>query len=358
MKKLPKIIIGIAIFLVIIFFLAGVGIAVFGKQIVLSQIEKNLKKKATLGNINISLPLAASIRKLDIQGLVKIDSLYIRPSLLGLLAGKILLSEVSLVRPEIILEMDEQGKLNFMLPAGGKPPPVLVTGLDIKEGRFIFVDRKIDPAGYKVVINKLNVSIHKASFPPTSLLTRFSLSASLGDKPDTSAGVASAFGWIDFGPKDMEGKLELKEIDLTQLAPYYRKFIADKNLTSGKLSFVSDLKAEKNDLTAKCKAEVTNLVYAKREPAEGEEQKVDVLPEVLNLFSNDSGKIAFDFTIRTKLDNPSINPKELRGILGMAALQNIANQSPEKLKGNFKDMEKQFKDVGKAFKEMFRKKEE
>lgn len=357
MKKISKLIIWIGVILALIFLALSIAVALFGKSIALSQLEKNFKRRVTLESINISFPLSVSIRKLDIQDLVRIDALYLKPSILGFLAGKVVLNEASLIRPEITLVMDEQGKLN--LPqAPAKSMPILLAGLDIKDGKLIFIDKKIEPGGYKVIVNNINAKIHKASFPPASLFTRFNLSASLGESPDTSAGLAWASGWIDFGPKDMEGKFELKRIDLTYLAPYYSGFISDKKLTSGKLNFVSDLKSVKNELTAKCKAEFTDLVYLKEVPAEGEEPKIDLVRNVLNLFSNDTGRIAFDFTIRTKLDNPRINMKELRGVIGMAAVQNIAEQPPDKLKENIKDIEKQFKDIGKTFKEIFKKKEE
>lgn len=357
MKKISKIIIWLTIILAAVFLVFSIILALFGKAIILKAIEKNFKRKVTFESINLSFPLSVRLRRLEIHNLAKIESLSLRPSILGFFVGRIVLNELNLFRPEITLEMDEQGRLNIP-QTGGKSPPLLLAGLDIEEGRFIFTDKKIEANGYKIIVNNINAKIHKAAFPPTSLFIRFDLSASLGDRPDTAQGVAKTSGWIDFGPKDMEGKFELKGIDLTYLAPYYNKFISDKKLTSGKLNLVSNLKSVKNDLTAKCKAELTDLVYLKEVPAEGEAPKIDLVPNILNLFSNDTGRIVFDFTIRTKLDNPRINMQELRGIIGMAAFENIATQPPDKLKENIKDIEKQFKDIGKVFKDIFKKEEE
>jgi len=359
MKKIFKIIIWIAVVLAVIFLLLNIVFAIFGKSIVAGQIEKNLKLKAKLGSISIGFPLSVNIRKLDIQGLAKIDSLSARPSILGFLAGKVVLNELTVVRPEISVEMDSNGKLNLpAFAAKGKQPPIFLAGLNIKEGSLIFIDKKVDPAGYKITLGNINADIAKATFPPTSLFTRFNLSAFLVDNQNAPKGKVLASGWVDFGPKNMEGKMEFKDIDITCLAPYYQNITPAKKLASGKLNFTSDLKAENNDLIGKCHLEVSDLVYEKETPAEGRPAAPDLVASALKILSGNTGKIAFDFTLKTKLDNPKINLKDLQGMFAQSAIQNIANQPPEKIIENAKDLGKQFKDFGKIMKEMWKKKEE
>jgi len=360
MKKIFKIIIWIVLFLAVIFLLLNIVFALFGKAIVTGQIEKNLKLKAKLGNISIGFPLSVNIRKLDIQGLAKIDSLSARPSILGFLAGKVVLNELTVVRPKISVEMDSNGKLNLpAFAAKGKQPPIFLVGLNIKDGSLIFIDKKVDPAGYKITLGNINADIAKATFPPTSLLTRFNLSASLVDNQNATKGQASATGWIDFAPKNMEGRVELKGIDVTSFAPYYQAFAPAKKLAAGKLNFTSDLKAENNDLVGKCHLEVVDLVYAKETPAEGQPPaEPDLMASALNILSGNTGKIAFDFILKTKLDNPKIDLKGLKGMFAQSAVQNFVNQPPEKIIENAKDLKQQFKDFGKAMKEMWKKKED
>lgn len=355
MKKAYKTIIWIAVVLAIILTGLNIGFLLFGKNLVLNVIERNLKRKATLERVTIGLPLSFGIHKLNIEGLANIEDVSIKPAFLSLFAGKLVLNELNLVRPNITLEMNSDGKLNIALPQSkSKQPPVLLARLKITEGKIVFVDKKIDPAGFKVALNNINLNIAKAAFPPTSLFTRFNLLAALGE----DKGKISALGWVDFGPKDMEGELELKDIDLTYLAPYYQKFISEKKLSSAKLNFGSDLRAVKNNLIAKCHIEITDLAYLKEEPADKEKASVDLFPNVMELLSGQGGKIVFDFTVNTKLDNPRINMKEVSGMFAQKAAQNIATQPPDKLKANFKDVEKQFKEIGKTFKDIFKKKEE
>ncbi len=358
MKKISKIIIWIVVIFAVIFLLLHIAVALFGKTIVTGQIEKNLKLRTTLESLNVSFPLSVNIRKLDIQGLARIDSLSARPSILGFLAGKIVLNELKVVRPQITLLMDQEGKLNLpQFDSAAKQPPILLAGLNIQEGSLVFIDKNIDPSGYKTMVNNINVHISKVAFPPTSLYAKFNVSVFLGESKEKSKGNILASGWIDFGPKDMEGKVTLKDIDVTYLAPYYQKFDEVKKLVAGKLNFVSDLQAKNNTLLAKCHLELSDLVYAKESPTEGQSQAGDLMPGILTLFSDSSGKMVFDFAIHTKLDNPRIDLKNLRSIMAQSAVENIANQPPEKIIENIKDAGKQFKDLGKSLKEMFKKKE-
>src|SRR3989338_604852 len=142
MKKTPKIIIWLALIFAAIYLLLNICIALFGKAIVVSQIEKKLKRKATLEKLNVGFPLSINIYNLDIQDLAEIDYLSLKPSILGFFAGKVVLSGVKIIRPQITLYMDEQGKLNLpQLGNQGKEPPVLLAGLNIKEGKVIFIDK-------------------------------------------------------------------------------------------------------------------------------------------------------------------------------------------------------------------------
>lgn len=348
----------LAVILAAVYLSLNIGIAVFGKRIVISQIENNLKRKAGLDSLNVGFPLSVNIHGLDIRDLARIDYLSLRPSILGFLAGKIVLNEVKIIRPQITLEMDAQGRLNVLPPASASRPQILLAGLDIREGRVIFIDKKIDPAGYMIVINNINMNISKASFPPTSLFTRFNISALLGEDGNKPRGRLSASGWIDFRPRDMDGEVAFKDVDLTYLTPYYQGSLGGKKIASAKLNFGSDLEAKNNELKAKCRLEISDLVYEKETQEQGQQESMDLVPMILNVFSDSSRKAAFDFTLNTRLDNPRLNLKEIQGVIGEAAMQNIASQPPEKIIGNIKDVEKQFKEIGRTFKELFKKRQE
>lgn len=360
MKKITKISIRILIVLAVIFLLLNILVSFAGKAVITGQIEKNLKLRATIERLSFSYPLTIGIHNLDIKGLAKVDALFIKPSLLGFLAGKIVLSDLRVIRPQIIIEKGADGKLNLpVVESKGKQPPVLLAGLSVKEGKLIYLDRKITPGGFQVSVSDINADISKVSLPITSLLTNFNLSAILGLEPGNPSGTFAASGWIDFGPKNMEGKVELKDIDITYLAPYYRNFMSAKKIVSAKLNFTSDLKAQNNDLAAKCHLRFSDIVYKKEEPvaAQGEAAAPDLTSSVLGLLSDQAGDIIFNFTFKTKLDNPKIDPNILTGAFTQSAVENILSQPSEKIADTVKEIGGQLKDLGKSLKDIFKKEE-
>jgi len=94
--------------------------------------------------------------------MVEVKSVTVRPSLLALLVGDIEVSEVTLVEPKIVLEINAEGKPNWEFtpsvaeakPAAPKPAsakPISLGRLVIENGTLIFSDSK---AGVSVVADK------------------------------------------------------------------------------------------------------------------------------------------------------------------------------------------------------------
>ena len=96
--------------------------------------------------------------------MVEVKSVTVQPSLLALLGGSIEVSEVTLVEPKIVLEINAEGKPNWEFtpsvaeakPAAAKPStprPLSLGRLTIDNGTLIFSDSK---AGLSVVADKAN----------------------------------------------------------------------------------------------------------------------------------------------------------------------------------------------------------
>ena len=96
--------------------------------------------------------------------MVEVKSVTVKPSLLALLGGSIEVSEVTLVEPKIVLEINAEGKPNWEFtpsvaeakPAAAKPStprPLSLGRLTIDNGTLIFSDSK---AGLSVVADKAN----------------------------------------------------------------------------------------------------------------------------------------------------------------------------------------------------------
>ena len=355
MKKLMKVLIWVLGVFALIFAIATVIIALYGKKIVESQIEQNLKMKARLGGMSLSFPFTVNLNNLEVGNLFKASKVSISPNIFSLFPGKLVLGKVVLIKPQINLEQATDGSLNIPeFKQKGAQPPVFITGLVIKEGRFIFTDKKIAPEGFKVILDNIFASISKVTFPLTSLSANFKISADIMDADYKSIGSAATAGYIDFMRKDMDANANIKDLDVIYFAPYYGDFISKKKLLSAKLNLNSALKAENSDLNINSNLQLSDLVYAKVEQKEGEVPEFNLAKDALDLFTDSEGNLNLNFEIRTKLDNPSLSTKQLKKVILKAALNNLMNANPQTLIDKVQQNISQFKDIGKKFKKIFK----
>ncbi|HEY4892343.1 MAG TPA: AsmA family protein, partial [Reyranella sp.] len=136
--------------------------------------------------------------------MVEVKSVTVRFSLLALLTGTIDVSEVTLVEPKIVLEVNAEGKPNWEFapsvaeakpaaPRPGTPLPVSLGRVTIENGTLIFSDSQ---TGLSVVAEKANFSASVGSIDgPYSLAG----SATLNGTPlrlDLAVGAKAASGHI------------------------------------------------------------------------------------------------------------------------------------------------------------------
>jgi len=139
-------------------------------------------KKATGRDLEIDGPVALSlmpvpsvnvtgIRFLNASGsrnanMVEVKSITVKPSVLALLRGDIEMTEVSLVEPRIVLEINAEGKLNWDFtpsagqaapaePKTGSSLPLSLGKLTIENGTLIFSDARV---GLSVVAENATVT--------------------------------------------------------------------------------------------------------------------------------------------------------------------------------------------------------
>lgn len=365
-KKFKVLFLICAIFLVI-FIIAGILTGVYAPKIVEDQIRQNLKVKASLSKISLSPPFTITLEKLEIGDFASIKKVSFSPDLIALIFGKVVIHGLTIIEPVINLVQSPGGKLNLpVLEQKSKPPEIYPTSLKVRDGKIIFTDRKISPAGYQVIVNKLNIKVSRVSLPITSLATNFDLSARL----DTSAGKAFgdiAFsGWLDYLAKNMDAKLEARVLDVTNFAPYYGNFISNKKLLSAKLDLGATFKAKDNALQIITDFNLSSLVYEKTEEqhpdlsewpvrASAQQPDLDLMKNALDLFTDSDGNLHLVFNINTRLDNPDLTQEKLRKAILKAAMKNLGNQSPQQIVDKVTDIIDKYKEYGKELKAIFGK---
>jgi uncharacterized protein involved in outer membrane biogenesis len=150
--------------------------------------------------------------------MVEVKTVTVKPSLGALLTGNVEVSEVTLVEPKIVLEINAEGKPNWEFtpsiaeakPAAAKPDsprPLSLGRLTIENGTLIFSDSK---AGLSIVAEKANFSASVRSLDgPYSVAG----SATINGAPlklDLSVGAKAADGHAVDLALEAGGKLGFK----------------------------------------------------------------------------------------------------------------------------------------------------
>ena len=320
MRTINKILIWFLVVACVIFITSAAFVALFGKKIIEGQIKEKLKVKTTFKSVSLRIPFSINVSGLDVENLFSADNISFYPDIPQLLRKKIVLHS-----------------------------------LNVRGGRYVYRDKKISPAGFPIVIEHINASVSKLELPLTILNTPFKVDADIASPDNQKLGEVYAAGWIDFGTKNMDADLEVKDLEITYFTPYYGKFISERKLLSAKVNLVSKLKAEDNNLKIENKFRLSNLVYAQEEPRETQGfPSLDFTRNALDLFTNKKGVLDLDFALNTKLDKPSISVEQFKKAILDAALRNLANQPPTEVFEKINKTVQQIEDFGKEMKKIFK----
>jgi len=311
------------IILAIIYSAAYIFIAFKGKDFVIKKIEGLTQKKVTIGYFEVTPLMNIEMRNLNIEGVAKVDSILISPSITNLLIGNLVMNKVRIMGPEITYERNISGTIELpaltsfskiaaipVKPAGSKskkPLRITFRKLKIRGGKVNFIDRKAGPEGIKITAKDIEFNLTNVYSFPFTVITNFDLDGSIPWSQGKEAGKFEAEGWINFFKKDMQTKIKIKDIDGIYFYPYYAKWVdlEKAGIERANLNFTSNIQGLDNNLTAECHLELTDIVRRPRSPEEPAERAEKIADVVLDMFRGlNQGKIVLDFTIRTKMDRP------------------------------------------------------
>ncbi|MCX5699294.1 MAG: DUF748 domain-containing protein [Candidatus Omnitrophica bacterium] len=353
MKKKYKVIFWICGIFLAIFLAVNILIAAYAPRIIQQQIQQNLKLKTSLGKIRLSLPFTIILEKLEIGDLASIKKISLSPNLVALLFGKIVIHGLNIVEPVINLEQSADGKFNLpSFEQKGEPWVIYLTSFNLRDGKIIFMDKKVTPEGFAVIVNKLNIKVAKVALPITSLATNFSVSAELLSSQGYPFGDITFSGWLDYLAKDLDAELKVKELEVTKLSVYYGNFISNRKLSGATLDLNSAFKAKNNALEIITNFNLSKIVYQ----SSGQQPltELNLVKDALDFFTDADGNLKLEFKINTALDNPALSPKKIRDIILKAAAKNLSNQSPQQLVDKVASVINKYKDLGKELKSIFR----
>ncbi len=198
---MKKILIGLGVFLgLVLALLIILPFVINIREIVAAQlpaVEKQIHRKIAIGDVRLTLltGVGAEIRSVSIsnhpdfrkEAFVSMESLRARVRLLPLLKKTVMVSSISIVKPDILIEKDGQGRMNFadMItapktaePESKEPKPqepvkdplallgtIQVSNISIKDARFRFYDASKPESAKEYALDRLNLALDAAYSP-------------------------------------------------------------------------------------------------------------------------------------------------------------------------------------------------
>jgi len=282
----------------------------------MASLSELTQKKVTVGSFNLAPPFKLEIKNLDIEGLAKADYISVAPSVIGFILGRTALNEVIALKPELTYERfppkPDQAIGASSGSAQAKKTPSVVKNLIIKRviiknGRLNFVDRTIGSEGIKITFKDIDFTLNNAYLFPRSVITNFDLKGRIPWQDGQEEGKISFSGWLNLFKQDIKAVLKIEDIDGVYLYPYYSSWMdmGKARIEKAKLNFKSDIEGVDNNLVAKCRLELTDIVRKPRSAEESEDKAERIASAVLDIFrALNQGKIVLNFNIRTKMDRP------------------------------------------------------
>jgi len=319
----------ISVIIVLFFSLAYILVVIFGKAIVLAKLEAFTNKKVSINSIILRPPFALEVKGLNIEGVAKVERIFIAPSIPYLAIGRLAFNKVEVIKPEITYERpvvqtairdNKPVVIEDARPVISAPPATLVAEpakipvrvifkqVIVKSGKLNFVDHTAaGPGGLRVTVKDINLKLVNFYTFASKAVMRFSLEGKIpwqGDNPD---GKIAFKGWIDYHKKNMQANLNIENIDGVALHPYYSTWVdlEKARIEKAKLNFKANIEGANNNVTAACRLELVDIVRKPRAPEEPQEKAERITDAVLDMFkSMNQGKVVLDFTLRTKMSRP------------------------------------------------------
>jgi len=192
-----------------------------------------------------------------------------------------------------------------------------VQNLQIKNGRFEFVDRGVIPEGLRFSLKDIDLRVDNLFIP--FLATDFFLSAKIPWSKGGAEGVLRVEGWLNIFKKSMEAKVSVEDIDGLYFYPYYAQWVnlEKSRIEKATLNFYSDIHGLNNLATVHCKVEIKDIVFKLRSPEEVESKEERIARAVLDIFKKISqdNKIVFEHTFQTRMDRFEFGLNQLKDSL-------------------------------------------
>jgi len=344
MKNWNKIFIIISLVVIIsslfyIIFLLG------AKSLLINKIEQATGRNAGIDKLNINPPFSIEIVDLNIEGLVRVGHIYLSPSILNLLIGRLAFNKVSIINPEVtyqrpVLTVAPQTKEAIVVEAPvsveslpqvpapkSKSLPIMIKSLKVYSGRLNFIDATAPSGVINVIVKDIEIFITNLTNFGSNSVSNFSLKGNISWSTGEPDGKILLQGWVNLHKKDILATLKIENIDAIVFYPYYSTWVdlEKARIDQAKLNFTSEIKGTNNDVLAACHLELADIVRKVRLPDEQQQKAERLTDAVLDMFKTmNQGKVVLDFTLHTKMDRPEFGFGNIKSALEGKIMQGRA----------------------------------
>ncbi|MEW6107682.1 MAG: DUF748 domain-containing protein [Nitrospirota bacterium] len=242
----------------------------------------------------------------------KTEGLLLKADFIGLLRKKNIISDLILQSPYLFLELDKTGKMIF--PVSGKKGrkknkyPENSTSLHFKNisvtnGSLDYLNRKVADEPALTKFRDIRFKMGNISIPPDDIISDYSITAIMPGKMGN--GSLKSNGRINLKTKDTKSRLTIRNLDITELRPYYHKK-GDAEVSRGFLSVDADIRIISSRLNSKGKITIKDLDFRS---GSGRFLGLPLLA-VTRLIKDRNNEIILDFTIEGDLENPKFNIRD------------------------------------------------
>ena len=305
---------------ILVLLVAGAGLLLLNaNRIIKHQLQQFLGNGFSVEDISFRWGevRATDIRLLrpDSKEVLTTKNLGVRANIIGLLKKENIISAVHLDAPYLLLEVDKKGKIVPIMPARDQAPvktqsrkkpqgrdiePFLIKQFWMQEGSLDYLDRKVSPSPALIRMREIKAELKNFSVPPDSRVSDYEIDAVIPGK--AAKGKLTSQGSINLKTKDTKSKLSIRDLDITQLRPYYEKK-GDVEVTQGLLSLDAGIKVRDRRIQSEGTITIKDLEF---KTSGGSFLGMPLLG-VTKMLKDNRNQITLDFTLEGDLDNPKFN---------------------------------------------------
>lgn len=285
-------------------------------NVVKYKLEKTLGKGFSVERIDLSWrelkAVNTVLKKPDETVFFRAGKVSMTLNIKGLIRKDFRFSRVILSEPYLLLETDRTGRYINPFDSGKEQkkeasfmPEVSIGKFVVTKGSIDYSDGKVSHLPHLTRFRDIEFEIDNLSMPFIDSVSPFRIEASIPGNHST--GSIRSNGKINLRTREMDGKVIISNLDITDFRPYFEKS-GDAKITKGFLDINMDIAIKNSRIRTPGRAVLRGLEFASTTTRD----RFLGIPRsaVMSLLEDSHGVITIDFIIEGDINNPKFNLRE------------------------------------------------